>query len=553
MDDIQISFVPKSKRKKGPPPKTEPSSHQKHVKHKRATKTDFTEDEKTLIQKSYTLEKPKTFRNITFACATGWNKHEDTVTEFIKTKERLYRPEKRKWEEDEFERPSSRPKELRKDFSEVRESRQWRANHQVSLRSRIKVTIPPLLQWISNDPNHPSILPHEVGQLLLDFYEKPLPVQAQCIPLALSGKDITGVSQTGTGKTLAYAVPMIAEIYKILAGAPSPFNFEFDETAGPLGVILVPTHELADQVERMIRPFCEPLGIRTQAIMGGQSIGDQAITLSYTTHIIVSTPGRLNDLLDRHFIVIGQCCFIALDEADKMIDRSFGPQIISIIQQSLPDRRLVMFSATMPEAVKTIVDEYFKPDHVTVRVGDATDPSEKIRQVIEYIDERKKKRWLDEKLHGMKMPIIIFVNSKDSCENLANYLGYRGFRIASIHSGKSQKDREQVINAITDKLIDVVVATDILARGIDIEKVENVINFEMPSDITTYIHRIGRTGRGDELGVATSFVTKEDTDIMYDLVKMAKRNNIHLPEALLHHPATQQRPSYDEIVEADSS
>ena len=279
------------------------------------------------------------------------------------------------------------------------------------------------------------------------------------------------------------------------------------------------------------------------------SITDQAISLSHGSHIIVATPGRLNDLLERQFLVISHCIIVALDEADKMVDKSLAPQIASIISQTAENRRLVMFSATMPAAVLSIVDKFFEQNVVTVRVGDVHDASEKIRQVIYYVSAKQKKGMLDEMLHGMKAPIIIFTNSKDSAEELANFLGYKGFRIATIHSGKSQKDREAVINAVIDELIDVVVSTDVMARGIDIEKVENVINYEMPTDITVYIHRIGRTGRGEQLGVATSFVTPEDTEIMYDLVKHLKRNNFHIPDGLMNNPASKKRPDDDQIAQ----
>lgn len=533
--ETEIKFVPKSRRNQHKVLKEKKTTKEKKtiVKNK-----DFTEEQRKIIYNHYTGDAPKTFRNITFAHSMRWNKKEDTLYDYD-TKVALFKPKSRKWEneDEEFERPSSRPHRERKDFSEARKSRLWRADNNIHLSSRKRVDVPPILQW--------NQLPKEIALLLQEFYEKPLPIQSQCIPLLIEGHDVIGISQTGSGKTLAYAIPIIIKAFETLYSK----NSDYDATNGPIGIILVSSHELAEQVEKAIRPFCEPLGIQTQAIIGGQSITDQAITLRHGSHIIVATPGRLNDLLDRQILVVNHCTFVALDEADQMVDRSFSPQINSIISQTSEDRRLAMFSATMPAAVYNIVERFFQNNVVTVRVGDAGDASEKIRQVVLYVSQNEKKRRLEELLHGMKPPIIIFANTRDSVEDLANFLGYKGFRVATIHAGKSQKDREAVMNAVIDNLIDIVVATDVMARGIDIEKVENVINYEMPSDITVYIHRIGRTGRGEELGVATSFLTREDTDIMYDLKNHLMRNKFNIPEGLLNHPASQTRPDDEQIAE----
>lgn len=543
MDDPVITFVPKSKRGNHPLTKTKKQDKPKKV----IAKKDIPAQQRKIIYDHYTGEAPKTFRNITFAHSMRWNKKEDTLYDFKDTKEVIYKPSSRKWEneDDDFERPSSRPFSKRNFFPEARQSRLWRAENQVHLSSRKRVDVPPLTEWGGCYSNGNSVLPRELAALLREYYDHPLPVQAQCIPLVLANHDIIGISQTGSGKTLAYAIPIIATAINTL----NDRNSGYDPTAGPIGLILVPSHELAEQVEKVIRPFCEPIGIKTESIVGGMSITDQAISLSHGSHIIVATPGRLNDLLERQFLVISHCIIVALDEADKMVDKSLAPQIASIISQTAENRRLVMFSATMPAAVLSIVDKFFEQNVVTVRVGDIHDASEKIRQVIYYVSAKQKRGMLDEMLHGMKAPIIIFTNSKDSAEELANFLGYKGFRIATIHSGKSQKDREAVINAVIDELIDVVVSTDVMARGIDIEKVENVINYEMPTDITVYIHRIGRTGRGEQLGVATSFVTPEDTEIMYDLVKHLKRNNFHIPDGLMNNPASKKRPDDDQIAQ----
>ena len=533
MDEPEITFVPKSKRNQHKVEREKKIFKQK----KQNARAEISEEQKKIIYNHYTGDAPKTFRNITFAHSMRWNKKEDTLYDYD-TKVPLFKEKSRKWdnEDDEFERPSSRPRKERNYISEARQSRLWRAENQIHLSSRKRVDVPPIHRW--------NQLPHELAVLLQDYYDHPLPIQEQCIPLLIEGHDVIGISQTGSGKTLAYSIPMIMEVYNTIYSKDSGY----DPTNGPIGIVLVHSHELAEQVERAIKPFCEPLGIKTQSIIGGMSITDQAITLSHGSHIIVATPGRLNDLLDRQIMVVSHCTFVALDEADRMVDKSFAPQISSILSQTAEKRRLAMFSATMPAAVLSIVDRFFEQNVVTVRVGDARDASEKIRQVVYYIPVGEKKRRLEELLHGMKPPIIIFANTRDSVEDLANFLGYKGFRVATVHAGKPQKDREAVINAVIDNLIDIVVSTDVLARGIDIEKVENVINYEMPTDITIYIHRIGRTGRGEDLGVATSFVTREDTEIMYDLTKHLLRNKFNVPEGLLKNPAAMTRPDDDQIT-----
>jgi superfamily II DNA/RNA helicase len=243
-------------------------------------------------------------------------------------------------------------------------------------------------------------------------------------------------------------------------------------------------------------------------------------------------------------MVLGRCSSIVIDEADKMIDRSLEPQIQRVLAEAPADRSLMMFSATMPNALLSIVEHYFA-NLVRIRVGAVGDASETIRQVVYYVQKHERKQAFLDNVHRMKPPILVFVNSRDACEDVGNLLGFHGFKVAALHGGKAQKDREAVVNAITDGIIDIVVATDVLARGIDIETVQNVVNFEVPSEISAYVHRIGRTGRAGQSGAATSFVTPEDEAIMYDLTRLLQRNGFAVPEAMLKNPAAQQKVETD--------
>jgi superfamily II DNA/RNA helicase len=376
-------------------------------------------------------------------------------------------------------------------------------------------------------------------------YTKPLPVQSQCVPIALAGFDFVGLSQPGTGKTLAYVIPLVVRILRSLETTP------FDPRDGPLAVVLLPTHELADQVATVVDQICRPLDLLSFSLIGGFSIHDQARTLATGFHLLVATPGRLNDVLENRLMVLAQCYSAVIDEADKMADRSLEPQIAKIFGEMPTDRKLMMFSATMPHGVLSFLEQLF-PNLVRVRVGAVGDASEKISQIVHYVTKSARKQLFLDCMHVMKPPIIVFANSRETCEEIGNLLGYTGFRVASLHGGKSQKDREAVINALIDKLIDIIVATDVLSRGIDIEQVQHVVNYEVPAEISTYVHRIGRTGRAGAAGTATSFVTPDDRAIMYDLTRLLQRNGFVVPDAMLGNSASSHRVETEDASRVDS-
>jgi ATP-dependent RNA helicase DDX23/PRP28 len=520
-DPPAIRFVPRHERhqRSYEPEDPSPAPPRRVI----VAQSDLSDRDRGDIRSRYVGTRPKTYRNITPAHSESWNMREDTLGATVDPDSALELPAPA----DDVLLPRRRPQAAAVD--PVRAARLWRAEHNISVLGKRRVEIPPIFEW---NTSLPEVV---VTALLRNGFDAPLPIQSQCIPLALSGHDVIGMSQPGTGKTLAYLIPMLVRIIRFLD------TNAYDSRDGPLGVVLVPTRELAEQVATVLDRLCPDLGLVCFALVGGFSMADQSFFVQRGVHVLVATPGRLNDVLGSHMMVIDRCTSVVLDEADKMVDQSFGPQIERVLRQVPPNRSLLMFSATMPDAVLSIVEQFFV-NVVRVRVGNVGDASETIKQVVHYLTKAEKKQSFLERIHGMGPPILVFVNSRESCEEVGNLLAYNGFKVASLHGGKAQKDRDTIVAAITDGIIDIVVATDVLSRGIDIEKVQHVVNYEVPGDISTYVHRIGRTGRAGESGVATSFVTPEDTQIMFDLTRLLQRNGFAVPDAMLRNPASQRRP-----------
>ena len=402
-------------------------------------------------------------------------------------------------------------------------------------------------------------------------YERPTGVQMQCIPLGLACKDVIGIAKTGSGKTCAFVMPMLVYVLK-----QPPIT---KETApeGPLALIMAPTRELVQQIEDEARKFAQELKIRVYSVVGGLSIEEQGFITSHGVEVMVATPGRLNDALDRRYMVLNQCNYVVLDEADKMIDLGFEPQIKTILEampssnlkpgddDALVDldgdtiyRQTYMFSATMPPAVERIAKTYMR-NPAYVYIGDQGSSKENITQVVEMMRENKKKERLQDLLKsGPPPPIMVFCNGKRGCDILAKSLDKMGYPTATIHSGKDQATREQAIDGFKSGEFEILVATDIAGRGIDIQGVEHVINYDMPKDIESYTHRIGRTGRAGRKGVATTFVTGEglEENVLWDLAQMLKKCGQPVPNDLARHPACcdpeqrEFRKKHPKVVEA---
>lgn len=416
-----------------------------------------------------------------------------------------------------------------------------------------------------------SLMPEEVlGAIKKAGYAKPTGVQMMCIPLGLACKDVIGVAKTGSGKTCAFVLPMLVYILK-----QPPITKE-TAAEGPLALIMAPTRELVQQIEDETRKFAGELKIRVYSVVGGLSIEEQSFITSQGTEVMVATPGRLNDALDRRMMVLNQCNYVVLDEADRMIDMGFEPQVKAVLE-AMPSsnlkpqdeavlidldeqryRQTFMFSATMPPQVERIAKTYMRNPAV-VYIGDQGSSKENITQEVFVLKENKKKDKLTEMLaSGMQPPIIIFCNGKRGCDVLGKSLDKQGFPTAVIHSGKDQATREQAIDGFKSGEFEILVATDIAGRGIDIEGVAHVINYDMPKDIESYTHRIGRTGRAGKKGNAATFVTGEgiEENVLWDLKNMLEKCKQPVPPDLSRHPACidpeqrEYRKKHPKVVEA---
>lgn len=342
-----------------------------------------------------------------------------------------------------------------------------------------------------------------------------------------------------------------------------------DRQDGPYAIILAPTRELAQQIELEAKKFATPLGFKCVSIVGGHSIEEQVNQLQKGAEIVIATPGRLVDCIERRVLMLNQCCYVIMDEADRMIDLGFEEPVNKIldalpVKNAKPDsddaedpgamkthlgetlryRQTMMYTATMPSAVERIARKYLRrPAIVTIgNVGEAVDT---VEQRVEFVsDEDKRKKRLGEILnsHEFAPPIIVFVNIKRNCDTVARDIKHMGFSSVTLHGSKTQDQREAALASIRNGTTQVLVATDLAGRGIDVIDVSLVVNFNMATNIESYTHRIGRTGRAGKSGTAITFLGNEDADVMYDLKQMLTKSEIsRVPEELRKHEAAQQK------------
>lgn len=416
----------------------------------------------------------------------------------------------------------------------------------------------PLRSWIE------SGLPKEILQVIDSVgYKEPTPIQRQAIPVGLQNRDVIGVAETGSGKTAAFLIPLLVWIMSL----PKIDRIE-DADKGPYAIILAPTRELAQQIEEESVNFGKPLGIKTVSIIGGISREDQGFKLRQGCEIVIATPGRLIDVLENRYLVLSQCTYVVLDEADRMIDMGFEPDVQKILSHlpvtnMKPDteeaedeekllenlqskhkyRQTVMFTATMPPTVERLARTYLRRPCV-IYVGSAGKPTERVQQIAHMVSEQEKRKKLLAILgQGIDPPVIIFVNQKKGADVLAKGLEKMGYNAATLHGGKGQEQREFALASLKEGSKDILVATNVAGRGIDIKDVSMVINYDMPKNIEDYTHRIGRTGRAGKSGVAVSFLTKEDSAIFFDLKQCIMQSPVSTcPPELANHPDAQQKP-----------
>lgn len=320
----------------------------------------------------------------------------------------------------------------------------------------------------------------------------PTPVQEQAIPVAIQGKDLVGIAQTGTGKTLAFGIPMVHQL----------------SSQRGMALVLVPTRELALQVAQVLDTICKPFGLKTSVIIGGSSMHNQISELRRHPRIIIATPGRLIDHLEQKTILLFDANFIVLDEADRMFDMGFEPQVKRILKVLPPKRQTMLFSATMPPGIVTIATQYMSlPVNVEVaRQGAAADNVTQELFIIRKID---KKDLVIELLKKYAGTVLIFTRTKYGAKGLTQQLRNQGHKAAEIHSNRSLSQRKEALAGFKSGEYRILIATDIAARGIDVTDIELVINYDLPDESENYVHRIGRTARAGKAGHAISIATPE--------------------------------------------
>ncbi len=337
-------------------------------------------------------------------------------------------------------------------------------------------------------------------------YETPTPIQQQTIPSLLAGRDLIGQAQTGTGKTAAFSLPILERI---------------DITRNAVqALVLVPTRELAIQVAEAIQTYARHIGrVRVAPIYGGDSIGKQIARLRGGIHVVVGTPGRVIDHLERGSLDLRAVQTVVLDEADEMLRMGFIDDVEWILSQAPPERQTVLFSATMPREIRRIADRHQKdPVNVEIRHSTMTVPT--VEQFYFNLSEGQKLNALAQVLETEVVPqeaVIIFVRTKIGAADLSEKLQARGYECEALHGGMSQSQRESVIRRLVAGNVEIVVATDVAARGLDVEQITRVINYDIPNDPESYVHRVGRTGRAGREGRALLFVTPRESRMMRDI------------------------------------
>lgn len=329
--------------------------------------------------------------------------------------------------------------------------------------------------------------------LLAMGFSKPSPIQDQTIPEGLTGNDIVGISNTGTGKTAAFAVPVLNRLIT---------------DPNSKAIMLAPTRELAEQIEQQCRMIAKGSGLDGALLIGGTSMGPQLKGLRYNPRIIIGTPGRAKDHLERGSLNIADCNLIVLDEVDRMLDMGFVHDITHILSHTNPERQSFYFSATLDSRVKGIIENFsHDPIHISVKSGDTSDNVD--QNIVNFTTHENKM----DKLHDILIKdgttkTLIFDDTHRSVEKISKELAARGFTVDSIHGGKSQPQRQRVLKRFKSSEITVLVATDVAARGLDVSDITHVINYSLPQSYNDYVHRIGRTGRAGKVGYALTFVEK---------------------------------------------
>jgi ATP-dependent RNA helicase RhlE len=346
-------------------------------------------------------------------------------------------------------------------------------------------------------------------------YETPSPIQEMSIPPLLEGHDLLGVAQTGTGKTAAFALPLLHNLSK---------NAVKSRPNQPHALILAPTRELAGQIGDSLRTYARHLGLRSRVVFGGVSARPQIKVLNQGVHVLVATPGRLLDLMNQRHVRLDGIEIFILDEADRMLDMGFVRDVKKIAAAVPKKRQTALFSATMPKTVEGLANSLLN-DPVYVEVAPTSTTAEKIEQKVLFVQKEKKRALLSELLNDKAIErVLVFSRTKHGADKIARHLQQKGISADAIHGNKAQNARQRALNSFKSGNTRVLVATDIAARGIDVDGVTHVINFDIPNEPENYVHRIGRTARAGAAGIAISLCELDERTYWRDIEKTIRQS-----------------------------
>jgi len=377
--------------------------------------------------------------------------------------------------------------------------------------------------WATHDPEGPHILSSFsdfgllqplLDALTIEGYATPTPIQSQAIPQVLAGRDLCGIAQTGTGKTAAFALPILQLLSKRAQRTPA---------RSCRALVLAPTRELASQIAQSFKSYGSRLPLSTAVVFGGVPLGAQQRRLATGVDILVATPGRLLDLIDRRALVLSSVEVLVLDEADRMLDLGFIHALKRIVKLLPRERQTLLFSATMPKPIAALAEEYLD-DPVKVVVAPASTTADRVEQNVIFVPSERKRELLATMLRDLSFErVLVFTRTKHGADRVTRHLLGTGVEAAAIHGNKSQPQRERALAGFRAGGTRVLVATDIAARGIDVDGVSHVFNFDLPNVPEDYVHRIGRTARAGAAGVAIAFCGEDERAYLRDIEKLTRR------------------------------
>ena len=373
-----------------------------------------------------------------------------------------------------------------------------------------------------------------IAPRILDILERikfkvPTPIQLKAIPLAIEGKDVVGIAQTGTGKTHAFAIPMCQRLAQKKG----------------IGLVLAPTRELAIQIDEAFQEIAHAFGMRTACLIGGAPMNPQVQALRKNPRVVIATPGRLIDHMGQWNFMPNEVVMLVLDEADRMLDMGFAPQIGKILRFLPKDRQTMLFSATIPKEIMEIAAKYMKLP-VSVEIAPSGTAAAGVTQELFIVKKEEKQKLLSKLLAQYHGAVLLFSRTKYNARKLVHSIREMGHSAAEIHSNRSLSQRREALEGFKSGRYKVLVATDIASRGIDVSGIELVVNYDLPEDAENYVHRIGRTGRAGHTGHAISFATPEQSCDFRDIEKITRTTlpiskHPHVPSAEFIHPHQQSQ------------